>query len=98
MRKEEHENEQHRYNDGNNVNISYGIAFGIISWLLIRVVLTLIDLAGRKKKGTVEPAKDNEEMADVMVEELKAINPEIVIRRSKLSPIIGTHLECKCCA
>ncbi len=35
---------------------------------------------------------DNEEMADVMVEELKAINPEIVIRRSKLSPIIGTHL------
>ncbi len=35
---------------------------------------------------------DNYDMADFMVEELKKINPEIRIRRSKLSPIIGTHL------
>lgn len=35
---------------------------------------------------------DNVEMAEFMVEELKSINPDIVIRRSKLSPIIGTHL------
>ncbi len=35
---------------------------------------------------------DNVEMADFMVEELKRINPQIVIRRTKLSPIIGTHL------
>ncbi len=48
-------------------NISYGIAFGIISWLLIRVVLTLIDLAGRKKKGTVEPAKAEEKIHIVTV-------------------------------
>lgn len=35
---------------------------------------------------------DNTEMAEFMVEELKRINPNVVIRRTKLSPIIGTHL------
>ncbi len=35
---------------------------------------------------------DNTETAEFMAEELKRINPDIVIRRTKLSPIIGTHL------
>lgn len=35
---------------------------------------------------------DNEELASFMAEELRNINPDVVIRRSKLSPIIGTHL------
>lgn len=35
---------------------------------------------------------DNPDMADFMTEEIKRINPNATIRRTKLSPIIGTHL------
>ena len=35
---------------------------------------------------------DNAEMADFLEEEIKRINPNAVIRRTLLSPIIGTHL------
>ena len=49
-------------------NISYGIAFGIISWLLIRLVLNLISLAGKKKEGaTVEAAKPDDKINVVTV-------------------------------
>lgn len=49
-------------------NISYGIAFGIISWLLIRLVLNLISLAGKKKEGVaVEAAKPDDKINVVTV-------------------------------
>ncbi len=49
-------------------NISYGIAFGIISWLLIRLVLNLISLAGKKKEGAaVETAKPDDKINVVTV-------------------------------
>ncbi|MCI9403880.1 MAG: DegV family protein [Clostridia bacterium] len=35
---------------------------------------------------------DNDEMAGIMESEIKAINPNAIIRRRRLSPIIGTHL------
>ena len=35
---------------------------------------------------------DNQEMANFMEEEVKKVNPKAVIRRARLSPIIGTHL------
>lgn len=35
---------------------------------------------------------DNAELAELLVEEVKRINPNAVIRRRMLSPIIGTHL------
>ncbi|MCH5350940.1 MAG: DegV family protein [Clostridiales bacterium] len=35
---------------------------------------------------------DNQVMADFMEEELKKVNPNVVVHRSRLSPIIGTHL------
>ncbi len=51
------------------------------------------ELADRTSKMPVYVCDaDNDETAAFMVEELKRINPDIVIRRSKLSPIIGTHL------
>ena len=35
---------------------------------------------------------DNVDMAEILASEVRAINPNVTIRRSKLSPIIGTHL------
>lgn len=35
---------------------------------------------------------DNEVSAELMKEELLSYNPDLIIRRTKLSPIIGTHL------
>lgn len=35
-------------------NISYGIAFGIISWLIIHAVLNLVAVIGNKKAATIE--------------------------------------------
>ena len=35
---------------------------------------------------------DNAAMADFMEEEVKKVNPKVVIHRARLSPIIGTHL------
>lgn len=35
---------------------------------------------------------DNKDMADFMEQEVKKVNPNVVIHRSRLSPIIGTHL------
>lgn len=48
-------------------NISYGIAFGIISWLIIKAVLLLINVCSKKKAPADTVAKPEEKISIVTV-------------------------------
>ncbi|MCM1367887.1 MAG: NCS2 family permease [Roseburia sp.] len=47
-------------------NISYGIAFGIISWLVIKAVLMLVDLCGKKKATTADTVAQPAEKINIV--------------------------------